>query len=174
MAVIASLLGGLGVGSTEGQLGFSDAEKLFIKTKFKYGLLLKQKLASGEINQAYYDSNQWLLSEDLSPPYQGWWDEFKQAINSEDLNWLAKQVGESVDDLTRFMGSALETVASKATGLAGTLLSSTTGGLFKGFFGSLNLWGWLAVAAIGAGVYYGFKTGAIQRAFKTGAKVAVL
>src|SRR5579859_879466 len=128
MGLIDSILGDFGVGSNP-NYSFSQQDKDFIKLQFKYGLLLKQKLAAGQISQAYYDSNFWLTTETLTPPYAGWFDEFKAAIQAEDLNWLAKQVGESVDQLINYMGDALQATAGAIGKAAGTIVSSTSGGL---------------------------------------------
>lgn len=183
MSLLSTIAGYVGLGSSAGTAStdesgnvytFSQQQKDFIKLQFKYGLLLKQKLAAGSITQEYYDSNFWLTTEQLEPPYNGWLDEFKAAIQSEDLNWLAKQVGETVDQLTVYMGDALGAVASAAGNIVGTAISSTSTGLVEGFFGSLNPVGWLVVIGIGAGIYWGFKKGYIQQAFKTGAKTAIL
>jgi hypothetical protein len=173
MSIIGSVLGDLGVGNNP-IYSWTQQDKDFIKAQFKYGLKLKQKLDSGAITQDYYNNNVWLTTQSLQAPYNGWWSEFQQAINSEDLNWLAKQVGETVDQLTVYMGDALTFVAQKAGAVVGTAISSTTGGIFGGFFGSLTIVGWLAVIGIGAATYYGFKTGLIQRALKTGIKSAVI
>lgn len=171
MSFLASLAGDLGLGSglgtnpvtgqTIGQ-PFSDADKQFIKAQFKYGLLLNQKLASGQITQAYHDANLWLTTETLTPPYNGWLDEFSTAINQEDLNWLAKQVGETVDQLTLYMGDALHAVASAAGNIVATAISGTSSGLISGFFGGLNWGGWLVIGGLGLSVYYGWKKGYIQ------------
>lgn len=169
MSFIGTLLGDIGIGSGQSAgdtYSFSQQQKDFIKLQFKYGLLLKQKLAAGQISQAYYDANFWLTTQSLTAPYNAWWDEFKSAIQSEDLNWLAKQVGETVDSLTAYMGDALRATAAAAGNLVGTAISSTTGGLASGFFGSLDLAGWAAVAAVGFAIYYGYKHGYVQVAIK--------
>ncbi len=167
MSFISSISDTFGIGSGQNAAGtsqtFSDAQKNFIKLQFKYGLLLKQKLAAGTITQAYYDANFWLTTETLEAPYNGWLTEFKQAIQQEDLNWLAKQVGETVEQLTAYMGTALTAVASAVGAAAGTVVSSTSSGLISGFFGSLNWGGWLVVAGLGAVVYIGFKKGYVQK-----------
>lgn len=174
MSFIGSILGDLGVGSTTATGGnsgysFSQQDKDFIKLQFKYAILLKNKLAAGQISQAYYDANFWLTTEQLTPPYNGWWDEFKTAIQAEDLNWLAKQVGEGVDQLVIYMGDALAATAS----VAGKIVSAGSTGIITGFFGSLNLTGWLVVGGIAFGVYYGWQKGYIQTALKTGKYIAL-
>lgn len=151
---------------------FSQQQKDFIKAQFKYALLLKQKLAAGEITQDYYNNALFLTTEQLDSPYVGWTDAFTNAVNSEDLNWLAGQVGETVDSLTQYMGNALSSAASKIGTLAGTAISSTSSGLLKGFFGSLNVTGWLVIAGLGVGIYWGFKKGYIQKALGTAAIAA--
>lgn len=172
MSFFGSILGDLGIGSGTGPATasdpytFSQQQKDFIKLQFKYGLLLKKKLAAGEISQAYYDANFWLTTQTLEAPYNAWWDEFKSAIDSEDLNWLAKQVGETVDSLTNYMGDALRATAAAVGKAAGTIVSSATGGLASGFFGSLDLAGWAVVAAVGFAVYYGYKHGYVQALVK--------
>lgn len=145
---------------------FSQQQKDFIKLQFKYGLLLKKRLAEGTISQAYYDANFWLTTQTLDSPYNGWWDEFKSAIDSEDLNWLAKQVGETVDALTTYMGDALRATTAAVGKAVGTVISSTAGGLANGFLGSLDLAGWAVVAAVGFAIYYGWKHGYVQGVLK--------
>ena len=173
MISLGSVLSSIGVipetGSTDvagNVYTFSQQQKDFIKLQFRYGLLLKQKLAAGAITQDYYDSHLWLTTETLDPPYNGWIDEFKAAIQSEDLNWLAKQTGETVDKLIDFMGSALSGATEAIGKTLGTAVSSSASGLVTGFFGSLNPIGWLVVIGIGAGLYYGIKKGYVQRAVK--------
>ena len=161
-----SLLSIFGVGENP-TYGFDQQQKDFIKLQFKYGLLLKQKLAAGEISQAYYDANFWLTTQTLDAPYAGWWDEFKSAIQAEDLQWLAKQVGETVESLTAYMGSALSAVAHAAGSIVATAISSTSTGLLGGFFGGLNPVGWLVVIGLGAGLVWSFKKGYAQRTLKT-------
>lgn len=173
MGLFSSILGVFGVGENP-TYGFTQQQKDFIKLQFKYALTLKQKLATGEITQDYYNNNLWLTTETLDAPYAGWWDEFKTAIDSEDLDWLAKQTGETVDSLTKYMGNALTAVGQKVGSVIGTVVSSSTTGLVSGFFTSLNFFGWVVVAGTGVAIYYGFKTGTIQKAFKTGAKAAIL
>lgn len=162
MSYIAGFLGAIGLGDQAGY-SFSQQQKDFIKLQFKYGLLLKQKLDAGQITQAYYDQNFWLTTQSLDAPYNGWWDEFKTAIQSEDLQWLSKQVGESVADLTAFMGDALHGVAKAIGSAVGTAVSASAGGLASGFFGSLGLAGWLVVGAAGFGVWYAWKKGLIKK-----------
>lgn len=179
MSLLSSLLAAGDVGSTVatgGQAGytFSQQEKDFIKLQFKYGILLNQKLASGQISQAYHDANLWLTTETLSPPYNGWWTEFQTAINQEDLNWLAKQVGETVDQLVVYMGDALAATAALAGNIVGTAVSSTSSGLLKGFFGSLNWGGWLVVIGIGAATVYAWKKGYIQKSIDLGFRTGKL
>ena len=173
---VASLLSAVGIIPNTGSVdtsgnvyAFSQQQKDFIKLQFRYGLLLNQKLAAGQITQAYHDANLWLTTEQLEPPYNGWLDEFQTAINGEDLQWLAKQVGETVDQLVVYMGDALQAVASTAGSLVGTAISSTSTGLLGGFFGALNPVGWLTLAILGVGVYYGCKKGYIQKTLKLAA-----
>lgn len=166
MGLLDSILG-IGTNPTTGQQvgqDFSQQDKDFIKAQFKYGLLLNQKLAAGQITQAYHDANFWLTTETLQAPYNGWFDEFAAAINSEDLAWLSKQVGESVEALTTYMGSALTAVSKAAAAAVGTALSSTSTGLVEGFFGSLNIVGWAVIGGIGFAVYWGWKKGYLKRA----------
>ena len=143
---------------------FDQQQKDFIKLQFKYALLLKQKLANGEITQDYYSSHIWLTTQTLTAPYSGWWTEFKAAIDSEDLNWLSSQVGEDVASLTKYMGKAIGTVAA-------SVISGTTEGLATGFFGGLNIYGYLAIAGLGVAAWYGWKKGLIQKAFKVAVKL---
>jgi hypothetical protein len=72
------------------------------------------------------------------------------------------------------MGNALTKITEKVGTAVGTFVSSTVTGSVTGFFTSLNFFGWVAVAGIGIATYYGFKTGTIQKAFKTGAKAAIV
>jgi hypothetical protein len=179
MGLIDSILGDLGVGSsaaTGGNSGYSfdQQQKDFIKLQFKYALILKQKLAAGKISQAYYDANFWLTTQQLDAPYTGWWTEFKTAIDSEDLNWLAKQTGETVDALTGYLGDALRSVASSAGALVGTAISSSAGGLASGFFGSLDLVGWAVIAGVGFAIYWGYKNGYVAKVIKKTADAALL
>ena len=169
----ASFLAAIGVIPATGSVdssgsiySFSQQQKDFIKLQFRYGLLLKQKLASGEITQDYYDSHLWLTTETLDPPYNGWLEEFKNAIQSEDLNWLAKQTGETVDALIDYMGTALAGATEAIGKTLGTAVSSSATGLVSGFFGSLNPVGWLVVIGLGVGLYYGVKKGYVQRTLK--------
>jgi hypothetical protein len=161
MSVLSVL--GLDTAETNSVYGFNQQQKDFIKLQFKYALGLKNKLAAGQISQAYYDANVWLTTETLDAPYAAWWTEFKTAIDQEDLNWLAKQVGETVEALTAYMGTALRATASAVGGAIGTVVSSTTGGLASGFLGSLDLAGWLFVGALGFGIYYAFKQGYVKK-----------
>jgi hypothetical protein len=169
VSFFGSILGALGVGSNPTGYSFSQQDKDFIKLQFKYGLELKNKLAAGEITQDYYNNNFWLTTQTLEAPYNGWYDEFKTAIQSEDLNWLSAQVGETVESLTAYLGTALTAVTKAAGNLVGTAISSTSTGLVSGFVGSLNFFGWAAVIGIGVATYYGFKKGYIQKAFKVAA-----
>jgi hypothetical protein len=164
MSFFGSILGVFGVGDQAGY-SFDQQQRDFIKLQFKYGLILKNRLAAGTITQDYYNQNFWLTTQQLDAPYNGWWDEFKAAIESENLDWLAKQVGETVEQLTAYMGDALHGIASAAGSIVGTAISSTTSGLAGGFFGSLNLAGWLVVGGLGVAVYFGWKKGLIQKAF---------
>jgi hypothetical protein len=164
MSFLGGILGELGVGNQAGY-SFDQQQKDFIKLQFKYGLLLKNRLADGTITPDYYQANFWLTTETLDPPYNGWLDEFKSAIEAEDLNWLSKQVGETVEALTAYMGSALRGVAAAAGSIVGTAISSTAGGLASGFFGSLTPAGWLVIGGTGVAIYFAWKKGLIQRAF---------
>lgn len=178
MGLFANLLGDIGIGSgtdTGGNANYSfdQQQKNFIKLQFKYGLTLKKRLEAGTISQAYYDANFWLTTQTLDAPYNGWYDEFKAAINSEDLNWLAKQVGETTDVLVSYMGDALTAVAKTAGSIVGTAISSTSSGLIDGFFGSLGITGWLVVIGAGVGIYWSYKNGYLQKVVKKGFVAAV-
>ena len=178
MSLITGVLGALGVGDNP-NYSFSQQQRDFLKLQTLYAFRLKQRLEAGTITQTQYDANTvWAANDQLTPPFNGWYAEFKAAINSEDLNWLASQIGTTVEELTAYLGDAIKTVTQdvgSAIGTAaGSAASGISGGLIKGFFGSLNGFGWLALGVVGIGVYYGFKKGIIQKAFKVGAKGALL
>ena len=191
MSFLSTLLNDVGLGSTTGAsqpsgYTFSQQDKDFIKLQFKYGLQLQARLNAGTLpgidtsgnlipagqatavqQQTYYDSHLWLTTQTLQAPYNGWWAEFKTAIDSEDLNWLSQQVGESVASLTSYMGNLVGSAV-------GSAISGATKGITTGFFSSLNIYGYIAIAGLGVAVYYGWKHGLIQRAFKTTAKATVI
>lgn len=188
MSIFGTILADVGFGTATGAVQpngytFTQQDKDFIKAQFRYGLILKQRLDAGTLpgvdsagklilspllggnpnpdeQQAYYNSHLWLTTQTLQVPYAGYWDEFKTAISSEDLQWLARQVGETVEQVTAYMGDALGSVVASA-------ISGVAGGVAKGFFGSLNVWGWLAIGGAGVALYYGWKKGLIQSAFRT-------
>lgn len=149
---------------------FSEQQRNFIKLQFKYGVKLKRKLAAGEITQDYYDKNIWLASQSLENPYTGFWQEFKAAIESEDLQWLSRQVGESVGDLSEWIGTT-------AGNIAGEIIGGVSGGVARGLAGGLGVAGWVTVGLLGLGVWYAFKKGYAQKVikygFSTGIKMAV-
>lgn len=137
---------------------FSRQEKDFIKMQFLYGLQLQNRLAAGTITQDYYDSHFWLTTQTLESPDAAWWGEFKTAIQQTDFNWVANAIGESVQSVQSYVGNVIGQAAAGAT-------QGMVTGLTQGFFGSLNVVGWLTLAGAGIAIYYGFKSGLIQKAF---------
>jgi hypothetical protein len=135
-----------------GDYSFSQQQKDFIKLQFKYALRLKQRLDEGSITQDYYDTNIGLTTQQLQSPYAGWISEFTTAIQEEDLQWLAKQVGEDVGDIAKYMGRA-----------AGTAIGSVTSGIASGVVegvkagaSSLSLPGWLLIGGVAVAAYFLF------------------
>jgi hypothetical protein len=173
MSAISSVLGVFGVGENP-TYGFAQQQKDFIKLQFKYGLILHRRLQAGTVSQAYYDANFWLTTETLDPPYAGWWDEFKSAIQAEDLAWLAKQVGETTDQLVDYLGDALAATAGFAGKIVSKSISGVSTGLVSGFFGGLNPVGWVVVVGLGFGLYWSFKHGYAQRTIKSVFDVATI
>lgn len=125
---------------------FSQQQKDFIKLQFKYGVLLKRRLDAGTLpgqdgsviipeashpssdqQQAYYDAHLWLTTQTLDNPYVGWREEFKSAIESEDLNWLAGQIGEDAGALAAWIGHT-----------AGAVVGGVTGGIAQGVASGLG------------------------------------
>lgn len=164
MSVISTILTDVGLGGLTGSTQpsgytFSQQQKDFLKAQFKLALLAKQQYDAGNISYDVYQQDLALASQQLDAPYTGFWTEFKAAIDAEDLNWLANQVGETIESLTQYMGSALgKTLGSAVSGI--------TSGVTQGFFGSLNIYGWLAIAGVSVALYWGIKKGYVQKALK--------
>ena len=98
---------------------FSQQQKDFLKLQFRYGTRLKEKLDAGEITQDYYDNNIWLATQQLESPYVGFAKEFVTAVQEEDLQWLANQVGESLESIAAYLGKTVsKTLASAVAGAA--------------------------------------------------------
>lgn len=161
MGLISGIAGALGIGngstdSAGNTYTFNQQQKDFIKAQFLYGVKLRQKLEAGEITQAYYDQNIWLTTQTLQAPYAGWWDEFKAAIQSEDLQWLSKQVGESVESLTLWL-------ATTAGNVVGSAIKGVSEGAITGLATSLGFFGWFTIGALGFGLYWAYKKGALKK-----------
>lgn len=121
-----------------GDYPYSQQQQDFLKLQFEYGLKLKQKLEAGEITQEYYDSNIWLASQQLQSPYAGFYQEFVTAVNEEDLNWLANELGEDIGQLTKEVGL----VVGKAAGAAvAGAASGVASGVVSGIGSNLNIGG---------------------------------
>jgi hypothetical protein len=133
---------------------FSEQQKNFIKLQFKYGVRLHQKLEAGEISQAYYDRNIWLTTETLDSPYPAFWNEFKTAIESENVAWLAQQIGEDVQALAAWVGTT-------AGGIVGNVVSGVAGG----FTSALNLQALALIIGAGVVAWWAFTRGPLS-AFK--------
>jgi hypothetical protein len=174
MSFWSALLNDVGLGSATGSTGsggytFGEQNADFIKLQFLYAAKLKRHLANGDITQEYYDSHFWLTTQSLTPPYSAWWDEFRAAIESEDLNWLANQIGQSVGDVTEwFTRNIANVIVRGATGA----LNGIGQGLTTSFFNSMNAFGWLTLFGLTAAFVWGWRRGYVQKAFKVGSKAA--
>jgi hypothetical protein len=160
---VASIFG-VGNGSVDesgNTYTFNQQQKDFIKAQFLYGVKLKRALAAGTITQDYFDKNIWLTTQTLQAPYSGWWTEFKDAIESEDLQWLSKQIGESVSDLSVWLGQV-------AGSVVGGVVGGVSEGLATGLIGSLGFFGWLTVIGAGVGLYYAYKKGLLKKLLYVG------
>lgn len=162
-------------------LSFSDAQKNFIKLQFKYGVTLKRRLDAGTLEgqdpsgriiptsqnptpdeqQAYYDAHLWLTTQTLDDPYAGWRDEFKTAIESEDLNWLSQQIGEDVPALATWIGT---TVGKTAGGLVGGVTGGVAQGIASGIGGTVKLGGTVVLIGAVLLLYWAFTSGPLKDA----------
>lgn len=137
-----------------GTYDYSQQQKDFLKAEFVYGLKLKNALEAGTITQDYYDSNIWLTTQQLQSPYEGFANEFVTAVNSEDLNWLANQLGEDVGQLTQELGNVVGKVAGSAVAGAASGLASGIGG---GFSSNISIGGLMLLAVVGLVLFVVFR-----------------
>jgi hypothetical protein len=126
---------------------FNQQQKDFIKKQFIYGSKLRSKLASGQITQKYYDDNIWLASQSLDSPSAAFRQEFINAVESQDLEWLANTIGVSVSEVARFVGQTA---------------GSVVGGVAAGVSSGLGFPGWIAVLGIGAIAFWAFTKGPLS------------
>ena len=82
------------------------------------------------------------------------WDEVQQ---------IPSAIGQAAQAGEQAIGTAIGTATAGAAQGAAT-------GFAQGFFGSLNIVGWLALLGCGVAIFYGFKSGLIQRATKDALK----
>lgn len=160
---------------------FSQQQKDFIKLQFKYGVTLKRRLEAGTLEgidpldgsvipanlgpsqdeqQAYYNSHLWLAQQTLSNVDAAYWQEFGTAIQSEDLQWLAGQIGEDVGSLATYVGKAAGTAVG---GITSGIASGVTAGL-GATVKNLSLPGWLLLGGAAVIAYFVFvKSNPIKR-----------